>query len=147
MLLISISQERRIGSTQSLDHLFCRTTRFRCACQAPVDSKCTAPRRVANGGRNLPPRAWVPMPATDGNTRHKELASCEGGAGKEMGSDEDKDLPFGSAHTQTNTDITGEEREREPLFKITTLSQPAPPHCSLSLSLSLSLSALCLSRI
>ena len=86
------------------------------------------PRRVATGGRNLPARAWAPMPATDGNTRHKELASCEGGAGKEMGSDEDKDLPFGSAHTQTNTDITGEEREREPLFKITTLSQPAPPH-------------------
>ena len=68
------------------------------------------PRRVATGGRNLPARAWAPMAATDGNTRHKELASCEGGAGKEMGSDEDKDLPFGSAHTQTNTDITGEER-------------------------------------
>ena len=59
------------------------------------------PRRLATGGRNLPARAWAPMPATDGNTRHKELASCEGGAGKEMGSDEDKDLPLWK-RTHTN---------------------------------------------
>lgn len=31
----------------------------------------------------------------------------------EMGSDEDKDLPFGSTHTQTNTDITGAQRSGE----------------------------------
>jgi hypothetical protein len=50
--------------------------------------------------------------AADGNTQHKE--SCVARAEKDgQCSDEDKDLPFGTAHTQTNTDITrgsGEER-------------------------------------
>ncbi|CAD6341422.1 unnamed protein product [Miscanthus lutarioriparius] len=48
--------------------------------------------------------------AADGNTQHKELAielRCEGRERDGQCSDEDKDLPFGSTHTQTNTDITG----------------------------------------
>jgi hypothetical protein len=58
---------------------------------------------------------WPAVTHSTRSSRPIELR-CEGRERDGQCSDEDKDPPFGSAHTQTNTDITAgsgeEERER-----------------------------------
>jgi hypothetical protein len=79
---------------------------------APAKHWWTAnlPYLGANGPGIYRCRAWAPMPeqrTVTHNTRSSR-SSCVARAEKDgQCSDEDKDLPFGTAHTQTNTDITG----------------------------------------